>query len=1245
MSFAREDGQHGPGAFAWSRQAATGPHNWLHQRLRMAAALLAEFDPDVIQPVRFAHDIADAPADPALEATARGRLRADANPVGFDEAGQPRLSLHDSIRREALRALGDRATMEEALGCNSPRPDTPLQHALKRLIAGEAVDPEVLSREAAAAMLVAVRWLDGILPHLPERVAIERALARRDLIEQIERLAVGDEFVGRAQELAQLRASLGPTPSGPGQLLLLRGPGGIGKSALAARAVQPEVAAGTLVLWLDFDRTLLDPRRPFSLIREMIRQLAALLPELDLHRLARLSERWEAESAEASDYIASGRSLSFLASNAAQALRPILERLKRRVLLVVDTFEEVQVQGLEAEHATVLVLGKLSAELPGLVVLLCGRAEPRVSGIEEMVLDELAAGEALELLHRLVGDAWGPAVPQIARELGGNPLLLRFAARIIRAEGARTLVSPEGIAQLRAAIREQRLWSMLYGRILTHLHTENARRLAFPGLVLRLITPVVIAEVLAIPCALDLAAPGAAREAYDDLASEITLVIPDPASGGLRHRPDVRRLMLDTLLSFVDPNTVVAIDRGAVEYWSRQAGPVARAEEIYHRLRLGEPREVLDSHWNEAAAPYLTDALEELPARERLWLAERLGATVDPALRREADLADWEAQAALIAESCLRAGDAAQALAVLHERSERRPGGTLPLLELEALRALGRVAGVAEARALAERARALAEHEALRALAAGKVANAAELWLGASLVTESVGMLEDALSLTMQAERAAAPLGDRRLRLRALVTRIRLLRKLGETRDPERHELLREARLLADREMLRRLDAQPTLLYEIVAELGHLDAEILKSGIAKVGLETRSRAERERLVEAMVELGASQERRLGPGTGLDAPSGSIEDIQDWIGQQGKEAITSRVLESIVQLTDVDKAVQESFTKYFQAIVDTNIARDWEGVDTNIARDWEGVDTNIARDWEIGFFTRVTIVRQPKVDWFDVGELTRTTLKVLTSTIVGGLSDRREVMAALDPRSGTEPVVDYDYSLRDAIWIDYVAALGDGWNATYSVACLIGNDYIVPQPADAPHPSVPGDGPLLRGDILVFGGDQVYPVASAENYATRCYNPYYCARPWELSKKTPHLFAIPGNNDWYDGLTSFLRCFCQPTHRWFGIWQTRQRRSYFALKLPHDWWLWAFDVQSQSDVDGPQNAYFNEQAKLLKPGDRIILCTPETWWIEDNNPRVKDPSKIRKRRENIEFLSRGIIACVPTWASGGISCGS
>ena len=47
-----------------------------------------------------------------------------------------------------------------------------------------------------------------------------------------------------------------------------------------------------------------------------------------------------------------------------------------------------------------------------------------------------------------------------------------------------------------------------------------------------------------------------------------------------------------------------------------------------------------------------------------------------------------------------------------------------------------------------------------------------------------------------------------------------------------------------------------------------------------------------------------------------------------------------------------------------------------------------------------------------------------------------------------------------------------------------------------------------------------------------------------------------MFAIPGDRGWYDGLTAFARVFCSDFGgRYFAGWRTRQRRSYFALKLP------------------------------------------------------------------------------------------
>src|SRR5207244_3464111 len=92
----------------------------------------------------------------------------------------------------------------------------------------------------------------------------------------------------------------------------------------------------------------------------------------------------------------------------------------------------------------------------------------------------------------------------------------------------------------------------------------------------------------------------------------------------------------------------------------------------------------------------------------------------------------------------------------------------------------------------------------------------------------------------------------------------------------------------------------------------------------------------------------------------------------------------------------------------------------------------------------------------------------------------------------------------------------------------------------------------GNDELPRGKLLVMGGDEVYPTASASDYAKRTSTPYWAAFPkLRPGEKHPLLYAIPGNHDWYDGLTAFLAFFCRidrPVH--FGGYETRQRRSYF-----------------------------------------------------------------------------------------------
>src|SRR4029450_7416960 len=125
-----------------------------------------------------------------------------------------------------------------------------------------------------------------------------------------------------------------------------------------------------------------------------------------------------------------------------------------------------------------------------------------------------------------------------------------------------------------------------------------------------------------------------------------------------------------------------------------------------------------------------------------------------------------------------------------------------------------------------------------------------------------------------------------------------------------------------------------------------------------------------------------------------------------------------------------------------------------------------------------------------------------------------------------------------------------------------------------------------DQPLPRGRILVLGGAEVYPVASPEGYDHRLEGPWRAALPW-TGPPSATLYAIPGNHDWFDGLTGFMRLFGQG--RWIGGWRTHQTRSYFAAQLPHRWWLWGVDIQSDALIDEPQLDFFPRAAERAPPG--------------------------------------------------------
>src|SRR5687767_1636949 len=128
------------------------------------------------------------------------------------------------------------------------------------------------------------------------------------------------------------------------------------------------------------------------------------------------------------------------------------------------------------------------------------------------------------------------------------------------------------------------------------------------------------------------------------------------------------------------------------------------------------------------------------------------------------------------------------------------------------------------------------------------------------------------------------------------------------------------------------------------------------------------------------------------------------------------------------------------------------------------------------------------VRAPMVGWFDPAQLLSTGTKTLAALIVGERADPRivQAIAARETElhdytvrytdSPAGPLPDRERA-RAEIWLDYVCDTGDGWNSVYAVAYTAAQPVLeLADPAGLRHTTA-------RGELLVFGGDEVYPTPS------------------------------------------------------------------------------------------------------------------------------------------------------------------
>ena len=114
-------------------------------------------------------------------------------------------------------------------------------------------------------------------------------------------------------------------------------------------------------------------------------------------------------------------------------------------------------------------------------------------------------------------------------------------------------------------------------------------------------------------------------------------------------------------------------------------------------------------------------------------------------------------------------------------------------------------------------------------------------------------------------------------------------------------------------------------------------------------------------------------------------------------------------------------------------------------------------------------------RHGMVDWYSPSQLAKTGIDTLVSTVLGASIDTRRLQTS--GCSDADCII--DYANQQELCIDYIADTGDGWNSTYTVAYLL------------MRPEIEASGEQLkRADVLIMGGDEVYPVASPTLYTQR-----------------------------------------------------------------------------------------------------------------------------------------------------------
>jgi GTPase SAR1 family protein len=645
-------------------------------------------------------------------------------------------SLSPGLRVDRLVAMLERGGNEELARVRETvvdALDSPLQRMLDLFIYQKELPLADCSEDELIESLTVLQWASEVnfrvsgtddLKTGPDRTEIEGQLALFRVTRPIRKLVDAGCF-RRGDQLKRLHTyvELPPGPLDVEPTMVVYGLGGVGKSTLVAQFVKEIIDRGEQVkdganrpawAYVDMDRPALRSYEALAILDDILRQVSAQFPEhnRELDYLRKQSARSEGEGLESIGPLGSYHDLS------PEFARVMKEVTDGPFIVVIDTFEEVERADESRRREIYEMFHLLSLKLKSLKLVVSGRA-PAMDFVnptrpertlEVKVFEESKAIELLRFFTQQsksedqsnsqeLDDALCREVIEV---VGGNPLAVKLAARVLTDEGTAGFHDAVHRASTIEAVRHEFVRGFLYSRVLDHIMGEDERdppppnpissdvlrAVARGALVLRRVTPAIIEAVLR--PAVEIQTQFSSDHVFDLLAREVAFA--QAAGQELTLRQELRGPALKAL-SYDDPEFVERVNRLAKDFYisisNNADAPSSEAvtELAYHRMALGEPPEDVIELGDDASLRRLESVLEDLPAAS----AKVIRSAIDqPGKLEEAqELSTWELRVLSDVESWLQKAESPRQISdavdrawkSMGERIERTPGTKLFGLE------------------------------------------------------------------------------------------------------------------------------------------------------------------------------------------------------------------------------------------------------------------------------------------------------------------------------------------------------------------------------------------------------------------------------------------------------------------------------------------------------------------------------------------------------------------------------------